>query len=234
MTAAALLEVDGVTVKYGALAAVSSVSLALERGSALVVLGANGAGKSSLARAICGLVPLAGGTIRFDGRDISGSPTNRVARLGVAYVPERGNVFPTLSVEDNMRLACRNVRREDRSAAMDRAFTAFPALAQRRRQVAASLSGGERQMLALGRALALRPSILIVDELSLGLAPKVIEEVFVRLEAIRDEVSIILIEQFVHRALRFGDQCVILKRGGVVWSGAAGDAHDQVLSTYLG
>ena len=89
-------------------------------------------------------------------------------------------------------------------------------------------------MLALGRALALRPSILIVDELSLGLAPKVIEEVFVRLEAIRDEVSIILIEQFVHRALRFGDQCVILKRGGVVWSGAAGDAHDQVLSTYLG
>jgi len=234
VTAAALLEVDGVTVKYGALAAVSSVSLALERGSALVVLGANGAGKSSLARAICGLVPLAGGTIRFDGRDISGSPTNRVARLGVAYVPERGNVFPTLSVEDNMRLACRNVRREDRSAAMDRAFTAFPALAQRRRQVAASLSGGERQMLALGRALALRPSILIVDELSLGLAPKVIEEVFVRLEAIRDEVSIILIEQFVHRALRFGDQCVILKRGGVVWSGAAGDAHDQVLSTYLG
>jgi branched-chain amino acid transport system ATP-binding protein len=230
-----LLELDSVSVRYGSLAAVSSVSLTLEQRSVLVVLGANGAGKSSLARAIAGLVPISGGTITFGGADLVGLAPHRVRRQGVAYVPERGNVFPSLTVDDNLRLAVRAAPRRDRAGAIEAMFTTFPVLAGRRRQVASSLSGGERQMLALARALAVKPTILVVDELSLGLAPIVVDRVFDALDGIRrDGVSIVLIEQFVHRALGFGDQCVILKRGKAVWQGDTDAAHEQVLETYLG
>jgi branched-chain amino acid transport system ATP-binding protein len=234
VTRGPLLELDGVSVRYGMLPALTSVSLRLDHGSVVVVLGTNGAGKSSLGRAICGLVPVSEGAITLNGVEVTGTSPHRRTRSGISYVPERGNVFPSLTVADNLRLAARRAPRGERASTLERAFTTFPALAPRRRQVAASLSGGERQMLALARAMVVKPEVLVVDELSLGLAPIIIDRVFEALESVRHEVSIILIEQFVHRALAFGDQCVILKRGAAVWQGPAASAHDQVLETYLG
>ena len=230
-----LLRVENLDVRYGLSQALFSVSVTVGKGSVLAVLGANGAGKSTLARAISGLVPSTNGRIYFEGMDITKKPPHRIRRLGLTYIPEGRGIFPGLSVVDNLRMAVAQEKRGDRPAAIDRAIEMFPVLGDRRMQRAGSLSGGEQQMLALARALAVPPKLIIADEMSLGLAPLVTESVFKALEAARDRgITVVLSEQFVHRALALADQCVILTRGRVGWAGSAREAGQEVLNRYLG
>jgi branched-chain amino acid transport system ATP-binding protein len=232
---ASLLEVRGLDVCYGSSQALFGVSVSIPPGSVVAVLGANGAGKSTLARAVSGLVAPQAGSIVFDGREVTGMAANRIRRLGLTYVPEGRGIFPGLSVLDNLRMAVAQERRRDRDAAIERAIDRFPVLGNRRAQRAGSLSGGEQQMLALARALAVSPKLVIADELSLGLAPLVTESVFEGLEeARRSGITIVITEQFVHRALAMADSCVILTRGQIGWSGPAADAGQEVLDRYLG
>jgi branched-chain amino acid transport system ATP-binding protein len=230
-----LLQVRDLNVCYGASQALFGVSIGVEAGTVLAVLGANGAGKSTLARAVSGLVAPAAGQVTFDGHDITGLPAHRIRKLGLTYIPEGRGIFPGLSVTDNLRMAVGQEPRHQRAAAIERAIERFPVLGKRSNQRAGSLSGGEQQMLALARALAVSPKLIIADELSLGLAPLVTEAVFESLaEARRSGITIILSEQFVHRALAMADGCVILTRGRVGWSGPASEAGQEVLDRYLG
>ena len=230
-----LLEVRGLRVKYGNAVALGGLSLTAARGSVTALLGSNGAGKSTLARALVGLVPAAAGTIHFDGADISRMSPRQINKLGLAYLPEGRGVFPTLTVNENLSMAVQRLPANERSAAIDHAVELFPVLGERRRQLAGTLSGGQQQMLSLARVLARAPRLLIADEVSIGLAPVIVDEVFAALKrAIADGVSVILIEQFVHRALELADTCHIMRRGSVVWSGAAADARAEVIEHYLG
>lgn len=235
-TTAPLLRVSDLEVAYGEARALFGVSLDVPRGSAVAVLGANGAGKSSLASAIAGVVRPSAGRVEFDGRDVTGKPAHAVCKLGLAYVPESRNIFPHLSVRDNLWAQIRfTVPRAERVAALDRALELFPVLAERRRQQAGTLSGGEQQMLSLARVLAAPPKLLIADEMSLGLAPKLVDLVFESLQRARDEgVTVLLIEQYVERALAFADEAVILRHGLVGWRGHARDAGKELLAEYLG
>lgn len=230
-----LLTVRGVDVLYGGSQALFDVSIEVAEGSVLAVLGVNGAGKSTLARTVSGLVPSAAGRVTFEGRDITGMPAHRIRRLGLTYIPEGRGIFPGLSVIENLRMAVAQERRHERTAAIERAVEQFPVLGLRHSQRAGSLSGGEQQMLALARALAVSPKLVVADEMSLGLAPIVAESVFQGLEeARRSGITIVLIEQFIHRALSMADSCVILTRGRVGWSGSAADAGQEVIDRYLG
>ena len=230
-----ILEVDRLSLFYGEARALYEVSFELERGRALAILGANGAGKSSLAATLAG-VTHGDGTIRFCGTDISGWPAHRASRAGIAYVPEGRGIFPHLSVIDNLRTMLRYpVAKGKRGQAVDRAIEVFPILGERRRQAAGTLSGGEQQMLALARMLAVPPKLLIADEMSLGLAPMLVDMVFESLSRAKASgVTVILVEQYAERALAFADDALILRRGSVAWAGTAADAHDAVLAGYLG
>jgi branched-chain amino acid transport system ATP-binding protein len=231
-----LVSVEGLGVRYASLQALFDVSLDVPEGSVVAVLGANGAGKSTLARALSGLVPTCAGSIVFDGHDITRWPAHRIRRAGMVHIPEGRGVFPGLTVDENLRMAVRSAGSpEERRSATARAYELFPALGERRRQHASTLSGGEQQMLALARALAVPPRVIVADEMSLGLAPLVVDSVFENLErANRTGVSVVLIEQFVHRALALASRCVILRQGSVAWAGSAEDALQEVLDRYLG
>jgi branched-chain amino acid transport system ATP-binding protein len=230
-----ILEVRDLDVHYGSSQALFGVSLSMPPGSVLAVLGANGAGKSTLCRVVSGLVRPTGGRVVFAGRDVTGLPAHRMRKLGLTYIPEGRGIFPGLSVMENLRMAVAQERRPDRPAAIERAIQHFPVLGDRKGQRAGSLSGGEQQMLALARALAVSPKLVIADEMSLGLAPLIAESVFEGLEeARRAGITIVLSEQFVHRALSMADSCVILTRGRVGWSGKASDAGQEVIDRYLG
>jgi branched-chain amino acid transport system ATP-binding protein len=235
-TAETLLRVTDLEVAYGEARALFGVSFDVRAGSVTTVLGANGAGKSSLAAAIAGVVKPRAGRVEFAGHDITGRPAHAICKLGLAYVPENRNLFPHLSVKDNLWAQLRfSLPRAQRRDAFDRALEMFPVLAQRRRQAAGTLSGGEQQMLSLARVLAASPKLLIADEMSLGLAPKMVDLVFDSLRRARAEgVTVLLIEQFVERALGFADDAVILRHGLVGWRGHARDAGDELLAEYLG
>jgi ABC-type branched-subunit amino acid transport system ATPase component len=234
--APAALVVDDLEVRYGDAVALSGVSFAVERGTALAVLGANGAGKSSLARAVSGLVAPRDGRVVFDGEDITRWQPHRIRRQGLVHLPEGRGVFRGLTVTDNLRMAAATVpNRSGRRQGVELALEIFPALAARRRQPASLLSGGEQQMLSLARALATSPKLLVADEMSLGLAPMMVDVMFEGLARARQAgVTIIMIEQYVHRALGFADSCLVLQRGAVAWSGPAGAARGDLLSHYLG
>jgi branched-chain amino acid transport system ATP-binding protein len=230
-----LLEVRDLDVSYGSSQALFSVSMSVQPGTVMAVLGANGAGKSTLARAVSGLVRPTGGQVLFEGQPVTGQPAYKMRKLGLTYIPEGRGIFPGLSVIDNLRMAVAQERRGERASAIDRAIDRFPVLGNRRTQRAGSLSGGEQQMLALARALAVSPKLVIADEMSLGLAPLVAESVFEGLEdARRSGITVVLSEQFVHRALSMADHCIILTRGNVGWSGPASEAGQEVIDRYLG
>ena len=231
-----LLSVSDLVVRYGTLTAVQQVSFGIQRGSTTAIVGTNGAGKSTLARSLAGLVRPASGQVQFDGQDITGLAPHKIRRLGVVYLPEERGVSRSLSVLDNLRLATTLIKgRTEKQEAIERALALFPVLGSRLQQLARTLSGGEQQMLALARALTVRPKLLIVDEMSLGLAPKMVDAVFGSLgEAREDGVSILLIEQFVHRALDFADECVILRHGSVAWTGRSRLARAEVSNQYFG
>jgi branched-chain amino acid transport system ATP-binding protein len=230
-----ILSVSGLCLKYADATALHEVSFSVAQGSVTALLGPNGAGKSSVARAVSGLVPAKSGRISFDGEDITGASADRIRRLGIAYLPEGRGVFRSLTVEENLRVALSGVPKGERAAAIEGAIELFPVLGERRRQTAGTLSGGEQQMLSLARVLTRRPRLLIADEISLGLAPLIVEEVFAGLQRVIElGVSVILIEQFVQRALAIADRCYVLRRGRVVWSGETADAGADLLEHYLG
>jgi branched-chain amino acid transport system ATP-binding protein len=232
----ALLAVDALSVSYGEAKAVADVSFRLEPGRAVAVLGANGAGKSSLAAALVGVVRPRGGRVSFDGVDITRWPAYRATRAGIAYVPEGRGIYPHLTVADNLRAMLRYaVPRSDREHALDRAVELFPVLGQRRKQAAGTLSGGEQQMLSLARVLAAPPKLLVADEMSLGLAPMMVDVVFDSLTRAKAAgVTVLLVEQYVERALALADDAIVLRQGTVAWAGAAADAHTEVVASYLG
>lgn len=232
----AALEVDGLEVRYGSAQAVFGVDLRLAAGQTVAVLGANGAGKTSLARAISGLVAASSGTVRLAGNDVTRWRADQRRRAGLVYIPEGRGIFPGLTVGENLRMAVRPAGgRAERAEAQERAMALFPVLGQRTAQRAGSLSGGEQQMLALARALAVTPKVMIADELSLGLAPLVVDAVFEGVQEVcRSGVSVLLIEQFVHRALALADHCVVMSRGRVAWQGPAAGTGPEILERYLG
>jgi branched-chain amino acid transport system ATP-binding protein len=223
-----LLELEDVHAGYGPFRALFGVSLQVREGSALAILGSNGAGKTTVARVCSGLVKPTSGRVTFDGKDITGQKAYRIARLGISQATEGRSVFGTLTVEENLLLLLRReLPRREVAAGLERAFELFPPLAQRRRQVAGTLSGGEQRMLALARVLAQPPKLLICDELSLGLAPIVIDDVYKTLLQIRDAgTTLLIVEQHVHRALDIADDVVVLLKGTVALSGGADEVGD--------
>ena len=233
-----LLEVETLDVRYGRNRAVRGVSLAVEAGEIVTVLGANGAGKSSLLRAIMGAAPIAAGRIRFDGRDITRRRTPGRVAAGLALVPEGRRILISLSVEENLRMGayCRSdetaVRRD-----LARVYDRFPNLAERRHMPASVLSGGEQQMLAIGRALLARPRLMMLDEPSLGLSPILVARLFVLLAEInRDGIALLLVEQNTHKALGLAARGYVLELGCVALAGPAREllANRGLQDAYLG
>jgi branched-chain amino acid transport system ATP-binding protein len=230
-----LLSIKNLEVRYGPALALDNLSMEVKPGEVIALLGSNGAGKSTLARTISGLVPVTSGTITFEGVDINKRAAFHRRLDGILYLPEGRGVFPGLSVTENLRLAANTLPRKQRKAAIDEAMSVFSNLSARRSTKAGMLSGGEQQMLSLARALTVGPKLLIADEMSLGLAPKLVDTVFETLTHLKSTgVTIILIEQFIHRALAFADQCIVLSRGTMAWQGPAAGAHQEVLTRYLG
>jgi branched-chain amino acid transport system ATP-binding protein len=230
-----LLAVDGLRTGYGADGDVlHGIGLTLHHGGVLALLGPNGAGKSTLLRSIAGFVRPRAGSIRLEGLPIDGHDPATIARCGLYLVPERRAVFPNLSVADNLRLSTAAPERrwhDDLQAALE----LFPRLEERRHQLAGTLSGGEQQMLALARAFAARPRLLLLDEPSLGLAPKVVDEVFAAVRRfMAEQIAVILVEQYVERALEVADDVIVLRHGSVDWSGPAAAADlDALAERYL-
>ena len=233
----ALLEVEGLTAAYGQIRALHGVDLTVCEGQVVALLGPNGAGKTTTLRSICGMVR-ASGRITFRGRDLTGLATEKVTRLGIAHVPEGRGTFPGLTVTENLKLGAYGRRDPEVRSDIDRWFGIFPRLADRRDQPAGSLSGGEQQMLAVARALLSRPTLLLLDEPSLGLAPLVVREVFEVLDRIRAEqgTGMLLVEQNAALALELADAAYVLAAGRTVLSGPASEirAEDSVRRSYLG
>jgi branched-chain amino acid transport system ATP-binding protein len=233
-----LLEVSGLCAAYGQVRVLDGIDFSVERGQKVAMLGPNGAGKTTTLRALSGMVRTAG-KAEFDGRSIVGRPTADIARRGVAHVPEGRGTFPSLSVDENLKLGA-YVRRDGAAVREDlgRCYGWFPRLKERGRQPAGSLSGGEQQMLAVARALMLRPELLMLDEPSLGLAPIVSKELFRTLGEICDEqgMTVLLVEQNARLALEFADHAYVLESGRIALSGEADRIKDddEVRRSYLG
>ena len=219
----ALLRLEGLEAGYGDMTAIRGVSLEVRQGEIVALIGSNGAGKTTTLRAICGLLPLRRGTVELDGRRISGLSSAAVVAGGIAHVPEGRQLFPTMTVLENLELGARSAEsRRLRGETLERVFALFPLLAERRRQLAGTLSGGEQQMTAIGRALMARPRLLMLDEPSLGLAPVTVSSIFTNLAAInRDGVTILLVEQNVLRALRLSHRAYVLENGTIALEGAS-------------
>lgn len=233
------LELSGVRAGYGKVEVLHGVNLGVPPGSVVALLGANGAGKTTTLKAIAGLLPLSGGRIRLDGKRIDRLTPSRVARHGVVLIPEGRGIFPGLSVRDNIEIALQAAPRGSaggRSAGFDRIVSAFPRLGERLNQAAGTLSGGEQQMLALSRALVVNPRVLMMDEISMGLAPLVVEQLFDAVEALKREgTTILLVEQYLTHALRLADICYVLAKGEVVFCGEANELRDpSTVAGYLG
>ena len=235
---AALLEVKDLEVRYGSIEAVCGVSFQVEEGQIVTIIGANGAGKSSTLLALSGLVRPSGGTVRFRGEDITGLRTDRIVRSGLVQVPEGRAILNPLTVEENLELGA--WIRKDRHAvrpSMEKVYALFPVLATRRRQLAGSLSGGEQQMLAIGRALMAEPRLLILDEPSMGLAPLLVKTIFDTIVAItRVGTTVLLVEQNARQALRISDQAIVLSHGRILRRGPSAEllADPVGIEAFLG
>jgi branched-chain amino acid transport system ATP-binding protein len=230
---APLLELRNVSAGYGPFRAIFDVSLELAEGQVLALLGSNGAGKTTIARVCSGLIRPTGGQVLFEGVRMNKLRTYRVARLGITHAPEGRSVFASLTVDENLILAFRQeFGRRGVADALGRAYELFPRLGERRRQVAGTLSGGEQRMLSLARVLVHPPRLLIADELSLGLAPIVIDEVYRTLRAVREAgTTLLIVEQYVGHALQIADEVVVLTKGRVSFQGATNELGD--LSQWL-
>jgi branched-chain amino acid transport system ATP-binding protein len=229
------LELRHVSAAYGRFQALFGVSFSVRKGSVAAMLGPNGAGTSTVARVVTGLVPATAGSVLVGGEDVTGLTVTRIVHHGVAYAPEGRPVFATLDVEDNLRLTfCRQLPRREAAAALQRSYERFPVLKQRRRQLAGTLSGGEQRILALARVLAVPPKLLVVDELSLGLAPKTVVEVFSALREINlAGTTLLVVEQQVTRALAFADEVILLRKGSVTHTGPASGLSADLVAELL-
>lgn len=237
-----MLEVTGLSAGYGQVEVLHGLDFAVPKGQVVALIGSNGAGKTTTMRALSGMIRPRVGSIRLNGREIGGLESHDVARFGLAHSPEGRRVFPTLSVEDNLTLGAfprlTGARpKGDVAADRERAFEMFPRLKERRTQLAGTLSGGEQQMLAMGRALMLRPEILLLDEPSMGLAPKLVEEVFRIIRLLKaEQVTMLLVEQFAMAALGVADHAYVLENGRIRFQGPAQQMRNDpaVRAAYLG
>ena len=233
-----MLSVHEVTTAYQGLVAISGVSIEVAKGEIVCVAGANGAGKSTLLKTIAGAERPRSGTITFDGARIDGLPQHLITAHGIAYVPENRRLFPRLSVRDNLRLGSYLYRSEaDRDQPLALVFKLFPRLSERLEQRAETLSGGEQQMLAIGRALMTRPRLLMLDEPSQGIMPKLVDEIFAAVKRIRDAgMTVLIVEQRMAECLDIADRAYILQTGRVLMQGAASDikGNPDVRKAYLG
>jgi len=235
---AALLSLDGVNAGYGSFAALFDVSLDVEHGEAVGVVGPNGAGKTTLMRVISGLLPPRSGRIVLEGESLAGAPAYRVAAAGIAHVPENRRLFPRLTVEENLRMgAYLPAARRAFAERVAWVYELFPRLKERRQQVAGTLSGGEQQMVAIGRALMSKPKLLLMDEPSAGLAPLVVEQVFELVKRIRAEgFTVLIVEQNVRQVLAVVDRAYLLETGRIKLAGtsAALKQNSVIQQSYLG
>jgi branched-chain amino acid transport system ATP-binding protein len=232
-----MIRVTDLSGGYGGRRVLTDVSLTVRDGETVAVLGANTAGKTTLIRAICGQLPVVSGSIRFDDVELVGVPAHRRVAAGIAVVPEGRHVFPAMSVEDNLLVGAYHRRRVQLGPDLERCFALFPRLRERRRQKAASMSGGEQQMVAIGRALMARPRLLVLDEPGHGLAPLMVEEVHAAIRQINASgVSVLLVEQNVASALQLVGRAYVVENGRITLSGTAGElaGNDEVRRSYLG
>jgi branched-chain amino acid transport system ATP-binding protein len=233
-----MLALSGVSASYGSVPAVGDVSIEVGEGEAVGLLGANGAGKSTTLRAISGLVRLTSGTVSFLGTNIASLPPYKVAALGIAHVPEGRQVFPEMTVQENLEIGAYVPRAQaERSRTLELVFGIFPVLAERRKQLAGTMSGGEQQMLAVGRGLMLKPRLLMLDEPSLGLAPVMTDITFQKIQEIHAMgTAILLVEQNVSRALTLVQRAYVLESGKVIMHGTSAELanNKQVQAAYLG
>ena len=232
-----MLEVSGLNVRYGSVEALRDVSIKVEAGRLVAILGANGAGKSTLLRAISGIARTASGTITLRGEEITRLSAEEIVRRGVSHVPEGRGIFPDLTVNENLMIGAYVRRGQEISADYARVMAMFPPIERRERQFGYTLSGGEQQMLAIGRALMAAPKVVLADELSLGLAPIIVKQVFAKLEEVRNAgITVLVVEQNARLAMKFADYLYVLKYGRVVMQGAREEfQHSTALvDAYLG
>jgi branched-chain amino acid transport system ATP-binding protein len=236
----ALLEARGLRTGYGRLPVVFNVDLDVGEGEIVALLGANGAGKTTTLRALSGMLPLMAGDVRLDGASVKGSPPNVIARGGIVHVPQGRGIFPNLRVDETLRLACAmaGIPRAEADARVADVYAVFERLNERRTQLAGTLSGGEQQMLAIGRGLIMKPRLLMIDEMSQGLAPTIVQDLFGIVRSLPDEgVSVLIVEQFVTHALAVASRAYVLEKGEVAFDGTAAElARDEafVKGSYLG
>ena len=233
-----MLTVEGLTCRYGKVTAVSDLSLEVQKGEFVTLIGANGAGKTTTLKAISGLVAPASGQLIFEGEDITTASARRILQLGIAHCPEGRRVFPHMTVIENLQMGC-HLRRDSRDVAADMTnfFDRFPILYDRRTQTAGTLSGGEQQMLAIARALMSRPKLVMFDEPSLGLAPNIIDRVFEVIKGIQAAgVAVIMVEQNAFAALELSDRSYVIEQGRLALTGTSRDLleNPQVKAAYLG
>lgn len=233
-----MLQIENLRVHYGDFCAVSSVSLSLAPGKIAALIGANSAGKSSLLSAVAGLIKPSSGRVLFQGEEVTGMSADQLVRRGLCLVPQGGRCFARMSVQDNLLMGSypRNARARARES-LEEVYALFPALGEKRRVLAGTLSGGQRQMVAIGRALMSMPKVLMFDEISLGLAPVVIRDLYVRIRQINQElgIAIMLVEQDMERALDIADTCYVMLKGAVTLSGpAASMDRETIKAAYFG
>jgi branched-chain amino acid transport system ATP-binding protein len=233
-----MLELKGVSSGYGAIEALKSIHLRIDKGEIVTLIGANGAGKSTTLRSITGLVAPAAGDVVFEGRKINGIPTHQITAMGISMVPEGRAIFANLTVLENLEMGAYLQKNKAQNAAeLERVYVLFPRLKERRKQLGGTLSGGEQQMLAIGRALMARPRMLLLDEPSLGLAPLLVHTIFGAIDAINKEgTTILLVEQNANAALRHSHRAYVLETGTIVMEGPSAQlaADPRVKEAYLG
>lgn len=232
-----MLELSAMTVSYGMIDALKGISLKVKQGEIVALIGANGAGKSTTLMSISGVVPLRSGTIFFEGKEISMLPAHEIVRLGISQVPEGRRIFPRMTVRENLEMGAFREKKHEVVRHIARIFDLFPALAERGKQLGGTLSGGEQQMLAIGRALMSKPRLLLLDEPSLGLAPIIVGRIFKIIKEINDQgTTVLLVEQNAKAALRLAHRAYVMETGKIVMQGAAADlARDPgIQKAYLG
>ncbi|MDR3397265.1 MAG: ABC transporter ATP-binding protein [Pandoraea sp.] len=232
-----MLKLEQIHTHYGAVEALSGVSIEVNKGEIVTLIGSNGAGKTTLMMTVCGTPRASSGRVMFEGNDITARPTHEIMRMGLAISPEGRRVFPSLTVIENLKMGGFFASKDEIEAGMDHVFKLFPRLAQRGKQRAGTMSGGEQQMLAIGRALMSRPRLLLLDEPTLGLAPLVIAQIFDIIRAIREEgVTVFLVEQNANKALHVADRGYVLETGRVVLADSAANllVNDDIKRAYLG
>ena len=234
----ALLEVKNLEVYYGVICALKGISFEVNQGEIVSLIGANGAGKTTMMQSVVGIIPKKSGSVIFDGHDITKTPCHKIVKLGMTQVPEGRRIFQELSVYDNLLMGAYTVKDQQQfKEELEKMFTKFPRLAERRNQIAGTLSGGEQQMLAMSRALMIRPKLLMLDEPSMGLAPILVDQVFEMIKELHAAgTTILLVEQNASKALEISDRAYVLETGNIILSGTGAELaqSDEVRKAYLG